>query len=525
MKAKERRAEGIMYVKVKKMDLRYALAALILFGFAFAGLSISGYSVSPAVVEPGSSGFLQITLSNGAATDTVESVSITVSSAEALGIDRTFVVGDLEAGSSVMVSLPFSASEDISGGYYSVEIKATGRAIEYYYTSDGTMKSKTETFEKRASVPVQVVEQPVLSVELSEDSLEDLTDATLTITNNGGTAKRIEVTILNEGVGFLGSGKLYVESMNGEASLDATIDARGADEGATKLQFRLSYQNGLGTQINETIEVPVTIKKTEGDFVFVQDGAIVTGENDEMQLNLTNEGKGISDVRFTFGTEEVRLRGLNEFVVGDLESGETVQLSVPLVADLEPGTQNVELQMSWEESGENRVGTVTIPVEVVSDAAIGVYLEAKTTPLTSGSENTLSVTVSNLGTYDIQGTTVRLESAAFSLDTIQPEQFIGELESDDYSSVQYDIAIGRVSSGEYPAKVTVTFRDASGSWVSVEREIPITINGMSLGGGENVSRGGGLSIPVIAGTVIVGGAAYWLWKKRKKPGRPGAGGS
>lgn len=499
------------------MEIRHALFALMMVGFCFAGLSISNYELSQEVVEPGTSGFLQIEVSNtGTQADAVESVSITVSSTEALGIDRSFLVGDLEAGSSVMVSLPFSASEDIKSGFYTVEVKAVGRTLDYYYGSDGNLKSKTETFEKHASIPVQVVEQPILSVEISEDSLEDITETDVSVSNNGGPAKRIEITIVNEGVGFLGTGKVYIESMNGEASVPATIDVRGAEEGATKLQFQLTYQNELGAEVSEVIEIPVTIKKTEGDFVFVQEGTIVTGENDELQLTLTNEGKGISDVRFTFGTEGVMLRGLNEFVVGDLEAGEKVGISVPVVAGLEPGTQNVELEMSWEESGENRMGTVTIPVEVVSDAKVGVYLEAKTNPLSAGSENTISVTVSNLGTYDIQGTTVKLESEAFELNTIQPEQFIGELESDDYSSVQYDLTVGKVNPGEYDAVVTVDFRDASGQWVTVEREIPITVNGFSMDESMKAEQGSsGLNIPVIIGTVIVGGAAYWFWKKKK----------
>jgi len=502
------------------METKYALFALMIIGLSFAGLSISDYELSPEVVEPGTSGFLQITVENtGTQTDTVENVAIVVSSNTGLGIDRSFVVGDLEAGSEVMISLPFSASEDVESGFYTVEVKASGRTLEYYYGSDGQLKSKTESFEKHASIPIEVVEQPVITVSLGQESIEDITESTLTFTNAGGPAKRVEVILLNEGIGFLNAGKLYLDDLEVGATLEATIDARGAEEGATKLELQLTYQNELGTEVTEVLEIPITVKKTEGDFVFVQSEPVVSGDKDTLELVLTNEGNALSNVRITFGTEEVRLRGLNEYVVGSLGAGEAKALSIPLVADLAPGTQNVVLDVTWEESGENRVGSITLPLEIVSDATVGVYLEAKTNPLSAGSENTLSVTVSNLGTYDIQGTTVRLESEAFELNTIQPEQFIGELESDDYSSVQYDITMNRVEPGEYPAIVRVEFRDASGEWISVEKEIPITINGMSFSDAELEEQSGfgiNLDIPVIIGTVIVGGVAYWLIKKRKK---------
>ncbi len=490
------------------MEMKFALFALMLFGFAFAGLSISEYSVTPEIVEPGASGVLEIIVSNGAQTDTVENVVISVTSVEALGIDRSFVVGDLEALSSVIISIPFEASEDITSGYYTVEVRAVGRTQEYYLGSEGELKSKTESFEKRASIPVQVVEQPAISIVLSEESIEDLTEETFIFTNNGGKAKKLKITIQNEGMGFLNMDQLYIAELDKTASVTATLDARGAQEGATKLQLQLTYQNELGTEITQTKEIPITVKKAEGDFVFVQQGTIVTGKNENLQLKLTNEGKAVTDLRFTFESDDVRLRGLNEFSVGDLASGETKSFTVPLVANLPPGTQNVALSITWEESGEDRMGSITIPMEVVSDSTVGVFLEAKPTPLTAGGEHTISVTVSNLGSYDIEGTTVELQSEAFTLLTIQPQQYIGGLESDDFSSVQYKVLMNSVEPGTYPTTVKVSFRDESGAWVSLEEEIGVSVV-------EPVAQEDS-TIPILLGLAIILIVLYWWFKRKKK---------
>ena len=122
-----------------------ALFALLAVGFVFAGLSISSYSVEPATVGPGDHGVLTITVSNPATTGSVDSVVVSVSSAEQLGMDRQFVVGDLEAGSSTILSVPFHAQEGIASRIYTAEIKAKGAtAIEYYSEGSGEFRTKTE---------------------------------------------------------------------------------------------------------------------------------------------------------------------------------------------------------------------------------------------------------------------------------------------------------------------------------------------------------------------------------------------
>jgi len=490
------------------MELRYALFALLVFGMAFAGLSISEYTVTPSVIGPGTSGVLEITIENTAAQDTVENVEVSVNSLSALEIDRTFVVGDIEAGSSMIISAPFTAADTIPSGYYTVNVDMEGRSVEYYLSGDGTLKSRAQIYRRTSTLPIVVVEQPVISIALSEESIEDLTQETFTFTNDGGKAQKMKVTLLNSGIGFLNMDQMYVAELGESASVTATLDARGATEGATKLQIYLEYQNELGTQINETKEIPITVKKAEGNFVFVQDAPIVTGEDESLKLTFTNGGNAVSDLSFTFSNESVRFRGLNEFKVGNVGAGEVKSLEVPLVAELQPGTQNVVLSLKWVEAGKDRTGTITVPLEVVSDARVGVFLEAKPAPLQAGGEHTISVTVSNLGSYDIEGTTVEFASSALTLLTIQPQQYIGGLESDDFSSVQYKVRVGYLEPGTYPATINVTFRDASGKWVTIETEANIAV--------VSPPQEEGSVIPLLFGLLIIGGVLYWWFKKRKK---------
>ncbi|MEM4272296.1 MAG: hypothetical protein QXH30_01790, partial [Candidatus Bilamarchaeaceae archaeon] len=341
-----------------------ALLALLLLGISFAGITIRDVSVSPATVEPGTSGTVTFTVSNDAAVDVVENVVVEVVSSEQLGIDRIFSVGDLEAGSSTVLTAPFQASPAIQSSYYTVQISAAGVTKVYYYSSNlQDLKSKTETIQKTASIAIPVVRQPVISIALSEDNLEDFTTEAFEFTNSGGAARKLKAVITSPGIGFFNMDQLYIEELKDTSTVSAKIDARGAAEGASKLAIRLTYQDELGNEITETKEIPVTVKKPEGDFVFSQKAPIVTGENEDLRLAISNLGGAITNLKFTFGTEEVRLRGMNEMRVGDLPAGAQKEISVPVVANLAPGTQNVVLELTWTESGETRMGSITVPVE------------------------------------------------------------------------------------------------------------------------------------------------------------------
>ena len=491
------------------MEMKYALVALLLLGYAFAGLSIGDYSVNPDTIEPGGSGYVTVTLSNPSTTDTVELVTVKVSSADALGANREFAVGDLEQISSTVLTVPFQSASTLGSGVYTIEIKAKGSTKTYVYNpSTGVSRIENEQVEKIATIPIKVVKKPLLSVALSSENLEDMTEETITISNSGGKATNLRASITNAGIGFLNQDNLYFGEVSASAQKSITIDARGAVDGPTKLSMQVTYLDEVGDEHTETKEIPITVKKGEGDFRFSQQAPIVTGNDDTLVMVVTNMGDPVEDLQLTFSTSSVVLRGINKVEVGSLAKGESKTISVPLVANLPPGTNSVQASLSWVEQGENREGIITIPLSVKSDSEVGVFLEANPTPLVSGGEHTLSVTVSNLGSYAIQGVTVDFESDALTLLTVQPEQYIGGLDKDDFSSVQYKIQVGNLAPGNYDATVKVTYKDASGARITETKPVVIKIDAPAQTG-----DGTGMLLLLLVVAVVVG---YWYFKMRKK---------
>jgi len=492
------------------MEMKYALVALLLLGYAFAGLSISDYTVSPDTIEPGGSGYIAVTLSNPSTTDTVELVTVKVSSADSLGANRDFAVGDLEQLSSTVLTVPFQSSPTLESGVYTIEIKAKGSTKTYVYNpSTGVSRIENQQVEKIATIPIKVVKRPILSVALSSENLEDMTEETITISNSGGNAANLRVSITNAGIGFLNQDNLYFGEVDATAQKTATLDARGAVDGATKLSMQITYLDEVGDEHTETKEIPITVKKGEGDFRFSQQAPIVTGNDDTLTMVVTNMGDAVDDLQLTFSTSDVVLRGINKVEVGSLAEGESKTISIPLVANLPPGTNSVQASLSWVEKGENREGTITIPLSIKSDSEVGVFLEANPTPLVSGGQHTLSVTVSNLGSYSIQGVTVEFASDALTLLTVQPEQYIGGLDKDDFSSVQYKVQAGNIQPGNYNATVKVSYKDASGARITETKPVVIHIE-------PAAQSGDGTGTLLLLGAVVLA-AGYWYFKMRKKP--------
>ena len=91
---------------------------------------------------------------------------------------------------------------------------------------------------------------------------------------------------------------------------------------------------------------------------------------------------------------------------------------------------------------------------------------------------------------------------------IQPEQYIGGLESDDFSSVQYKVRVNNLAAGTYPAKVIVKFRDASGKWITLEEDANIAIS-------EPPPQEFPL-IPLLVVLAVVAAVVYWKFFRKKK---------
>ncbi len=514
-----------------KMDNAFGVmfALVLLAGMASAGLSVSSFSVSQASFKPGASGVITLDISNplvtGVTVKSVSSVSMEIFSPPEITVTGQQFIGSIEPGGTTRVSLPFRVGATATSSIYSVEVRLTG-------VSDRSDGGGYDTFSRSTTIPVTVLNAPILSLSTDKQVIGGIEAVALTVSNNGGPLRNLRISIPSTStvafyglnatdtqmcmehaltsastVAFYGLNELYVGDVLASKVVNLTLDARNASDGATGVSFTMNYEDELGLPHSDASTLHLTVKNEVLDLRFNQLQPLVTRTDGTLSLEVTNNGQALSDVRLSFTNTSMRLRDRNEVVIGDLAAGEKKTVSAAVYNDLTPGLNRVGAKISWIERDIRKEQQLDVPLTIGSDADVSVYLDSKPSPLTTGVEHTISVLVSNVGSYGIDNVDVGISSPAFESLDITPRQYIGSLAKDDFSTVQFKVKVDS-GPGDYPISINVRYRDASGAWVTRTIDQAASVKGVP-------SNGSG-TLYLLVGLVAIAAAAVWYFRLRKK---------
>jgi hypothetical protein len=474
--------------------MKLFMSVLLVFGLT-SGLSVTNYTVSKSTYEPGDIGLVTITVVNPVGTDRATGLTMTMFSPTDMTITGSPKLADIDSGGTAIVSIPFKINSDAKPGIFILNVDFDGF-------------SGNDKISNTASVPITIADLPILTVDAGSKVLSGVDITELSLSNNGGPANQMRLSISNAtGIGLFGTNEKYIGKLDKSKKVNITLDARSAVDGPVNLPVMLIYTDELGATHTDTLDLRLTVKKEKLDIRFNQLSSITTREEGTLKLEVVNNGEDISDVRISFINSSFRLTDSSEIKVGDLVSGEKSTVSAKVWPELTPGLNLVEAKLSYIEKDVSKEQTMSIPLTVTSDSDVGVYLESKPSPLVPGVEHTVSVLVSNLGSYGIDNVDVGLESDAFTPLDITPRQYIGSLEQDDFSTVQFKVKTNGVS-GEFPININVQYRDPSGEWVNktITQNAKIT---------TPVSTGNGTLVFAVV-IVVVAAILIWYFKLRKK---------
>lgn len=487
------------------------LFLLLLSGTGFAGLSITDYSVSQEAFSPGTQGTVTVYISNPSACTGMSGaceedhrltqVGVTITAPPQISITERQDVGDIEIGGSTFVTLPFTISDDASSGVYSLKIQVF---------------SYSQTAQTRyITIPITVANVPKFVFTPSPNVLTGVDEINMDIKNEGGIAKNLKIKIADDdsGVALFGTNQIFVGTLEDETTVEMMLDARDAEDGPVDVPFVVTYNDEIGVSHEETQYVRMTVKKEKLDVVFEQKSDVVTRQESPLVLAVQNNAdEHLKDVKLEFTDDGLKLSDGTEFDYGDIAPGEEVTVSGTVFATLSPGLNLVPAKITWIENDINKEQMVNVPLTISSDADVGVYIETKPAPLMAGQEHTLSVLISNLGSYQIDNVDVEVESDVFDSLDITNKQYIGSLKNDDFSTVQFKVMIDPMTMpGDYTMTVKVTYRDQSGEWETRYINQPITVHSAPAGDYS-------IFIYAIVGVIVVV-AAWWFFfrKKKKKP--------
>ncbi|MEM4554670.1 MAG: hypothetical protein QXT25_02365 [Candidatus Anstonellaceae archaeon] len=480
-----------------------AIFVLCMVALSNAALHIDSYTVVPEVLKPGQEGAITFSIKNvvpAGSTSTSQLEDVQVYFAAPAGItyklSSPYVVGSIPVGGSAVVSIPFKVNSNVKGGAISAP---------FFISIKDADQLKT------LNVVIRVSNPPILSISADKQTIASTDILNLNITNNGGLASRATLKIAPQG-GFSLSGKtmIYIGDIKDSVTIQVPIDSRNANEGVSSIPFVISYVEEGGSSTEEIKPLLIAVKKEKADVVFSQLSKVITARSNKLVLSVKNTGRALEDFKVFLEDQKLQPKESNQAKLGSLAAGQEKTFSFEVFADVQPGVHQAALRLKWVEDDVEKEQQISIPVVVTSDAATAIFVDSKPAPIVVGGEHTLSVLVSNIGSYKINNVEVALNaSSGFDILNAQASQYIGGLEADDFSTVQYKVRVKAKEPGTYPIQVSVRYKDQSGQWISDVSEIPLIVRA------AEEQRQNGLPL-IIGGLVVAGGAAYWYFKLRKK---------
>ena len=484
------------------------LALLLMSGYVFAGLTVTNYEISGESFKPGSRGTISVYVSNPSACSIpgtceadhgLSGVAASLYPPPGITMDTRADIGDMSVGSSSFISLPFTVDSDADSGIYRLDVRfyAFGETAEIRYIT----------------IPITVAYLPEFTLTPDNDVLSGLDNIGLSISNNGGTARNVKLTVMEDeaGVVLFGTNEIYVGNLRDTTDVTVNLDSRSAMDGPVDVPFVISYEDEIGVSHEEIAYVRMTVKKEKLDIIFSQTTDVYTRKDSTLSLSILNNGdEEINDVKLSFADDTVRLKNKNELDFGDISPGLQSSDSGSVFITTTPGLNLIPAKITWVERNVQKEQEINVPLTVTSDADVGVYIETKPAPLMAGQEHTLSVLVSNLGSYRIDNVDVEIDSDVLTSLDITNKQYIGSLENDDFSTVQFKTQISPfVTPGDYSMSVKITYRDQSGDWVTKRVTQPIEIHSMP-------EQDSGLVFYIIGAAVLAVVIWYFFFRKKKK---------
>jgi hypothetical protein len=489
-----------------KNGLIFAFALLALFGAASASLYVDSYTVTPSTLRPGEEGAITFSIRNVAASATESSVQVDdvqVYFSAPAGLEfkskSPYIVGTIDASGAAVVSIPFRVLSTAQSGIFTTTFQIS-------------QKDKTEL--KTLNALIKVVNPPIISFSSDHQTVLSTDLINLTITNNGGLAGKATLSINDSSnFSFIGLTQVYLGDVSGTITVPVPLDSRKVNEGLSSIPFILSYQEEGGDLVVETRYMPVVVKKEKADVSFIQVDPIITNRDNTLTIKVRNKGRLLEDFRVILTDESVKAKDSQQISLGTLASGDEKEFSVPVFVSAQPGVKSTQFDLKWVEDDVEKEELLTVPIAISSDAEVGIYLDAKPTPLAVGGDFTLSATVSNLGSYKIANVVVALESnSAFDILNIQREQYIGNLDNDAFSTVQYKIRVkNTIAPGDYPMVFKVRYKDQSGLWIEKNVGATVSIRPAS----EGVQKDNGSGTMLLIGGIAVVAFGYWYFRMRK----------
>ena len=209
----------------------------------------------------------------------------------------------------------------------------------------------------------------------------------------------------------------------------------------------------------------------------------------------------------------------NEKVISIIDAQSSVPVEFDFLSDPDAKSKiyKVPLKLQYSDVlSKNHSKTLTLALVVGVEPDLSVYIDS-TTIYTAGSTGEITVKIVNKGLTDIKFLNVKLDRAK-GYKVLSPyEVYIGNIDSDDYETVDFKLNIDKGSKDKAVLPLTIEYKDANNQGYTKRATLELPLYSKSEAKKLGLVDGNGRwSIVIVLVAAVAGFFAYRYWKKRRK---------
>jgi len=474
--------------------LKTMVLVLLLAGFASAAtgaaIQVTGHTVVPSTIYPGTTGQLQVTLNN-AGTDTAGQVSVYYATPSD---SSTVFAGDIAAGATSTVSIPFSVPKNFNSGIMSIYLNI------YYQAGSTTGTGGTNANAKNTpvTIPLEVSQHQSLTVNTVSVAPMSVTPgdsfaATLLLVNTGGTTNNVIISSSdNSSFTLQGTTQQSVGSIPSGTNKTVTVQvgtSSSTASGKYNVPLVISYQDSLQNTLTQTTYVgPVTVSDSSAQFAvsLASDTPVEVGSETQFALTLENLGGSSSSAYVDINSSSVFTPiGSTRVFFGAIAPGEksTQQVTIGVGATITAGYYNLPIIINA--NGKSYPQVIGIIVEATPELTV--------TSDSSGA-GAVTINIANTGNSPIRSVYASVAPTKELRVSGTADKFIGTLNVDDFATLQASVSLQQgAQPGKYPLPVSITFKDSTNHQHTVTKNIDVQAFPFDAASAAGAGNAGGFS--------------------------------
>ncbi|WP_415282641.1 COG1361 S-layer family protein [Candidatus Nitrososphaera sp. FF02] len=243
--------------------------------------------------------------------------------------------------------------------------------------------------------------------------------------------------------------------------------SNAAGESLQAVNLAVTYGNAYGARVSSTLPVGmVVLPESSSSLVSVEpeggSSIITAGKITDLVVTLENSSEQeLADVVVSVSSqsESIKILGNTSWAIGDMEQGSSEELSTQVFASTDMIGKAIEFTYTVQHVSEGQPDIEVVELGTYVDGEISLSAYELGVTYIGGTPN-ITGNLLNEGNVLALFTTVELTSAEGLVDSLPPEQYLGDLTENSPLPFSIPVDVSDADAGTYPIKLQVQYKDS-----------------------------------------------------------------